>query len=74
MFSFYERASAYLAVGISPGRHGTPSENRQSPAISGSSAGFMSRKSNPAHMLDACLRDKVKLERAYGGCLGSQRR
>ena len=24
--------------------------------------------------LDACLRDTVKLERAHGGCLGSQRR
>ena len=24
--------------------------------------------------LDACLRDKAKLRRAYGGCLGSQRR
>src|ERR1700730_13981222 len=24
--------------------------------------------------LEACLRDKVKLQRAYGGCLGSQRR
>jgi hypothetical protein len=32
------------------------------------------RKSNPARELDACLRDKVKLRRAYGGCLGSQRR
>ena len=25
-------------------------------------------------VLDACLRDKAKLHRAYGGCLGSQRR
>jgi hypothetical protein len=32
------------------------------------------RNSNPACELDACLRDKVKLRRAYGGCLGSQRR
>ena len=24
--------------------------------------------------LEACLRDKAKLQRAYGGCLGSQRR
>ena len=32
------------------------------------------RKSNPACELDACLRDTVKLERAHGGCLGSQRR
>ena len=26
------------------------------------------------HELDACLRDTVKLRRAHGGCLGSQRR
>ena len=32
------------------------------------------RSSNPARELDACLRDKVKLRRAYGECLGSQRR
>src|SRR5271165_6487204 len=34
----------------------------------------MFRKSNPVRELGACLRDKVKLQRAYGGCLGSQRR
>ena len=32
------------------------------------------RESNPGCELDACLRDMVKLRRAYGGCLGSQRR
>ena len=32
------------------------------------------RSSNPACELDACLRDTVKLRRAYGECLGSQRR
>ena len=32
------------------------------------------RESNPGCELDACLRDMVKLQRAYGGCLGSQRR
>jgi hypothetical protein len=36
--------------------------------------GGSSRESNPARDLEACLRDKVKLQRAYGGCLGSQRR
>ena len=27
-----------------------------------------------ARDLDACLRDKAKLQRAYGGCLGNQKR
>jgi hypothetical protein len=40
----------------------------------GSMPSLMPRDSNPACELDACLRDKVKLRRAYGECLGSQRR
>jgi hypothetical protein len=35
------------------------------------------RKANQANArdsLNACLRDKAKLQRAYGECLGSQRR
>ena len=32
------------------------------------------RSSNPVCELDACLRGTVKLRRAHGGCLGSQRR
>jgi hypothetical protein len=32
------------------------------------------RRSDSGHQLDACLRDKVKLQRAYGGCLGDERR
>ena len=32
------------------------------------------RQSDSEYQFDACLRDKVKLQRAYGGCLGSQRR
>ena len=32
------------------------------------------RQSDSGYQFDACLRDKVKLRRAYGECLGSQRR
>jgi hypothetical protein len=31
-------------------------------------------RSESVHQLDACLRDKVKLQRAHGGCLGDERR
>jgi hypothetical protein len=30
--------------------------------------------SDSGRYLDACLRDKVKLQRAHGGCLGDERR
>ena len=42
--------------------------------VKGAHNGDDFRKSNPARELEACLRDKAKLQRAYGGCLGSQRR
>jgi hypothetical protein len=32
------------------------------------------RHSDSGHELNACLRDKVKLQRAHGGCLGDERR
>ena len=32
------------------------------------------RHSNSERELNACLRDKVKLQRAHGGCLGDKRR
>ena len=32
------------------------------------------RRSDSEHQLNACLRDKVKLRRAHGGCLGNERR
>ena len=32
------------------------------------------RQSGSGRYLDACLRDKVKLQRAHGGCLGDKRR
>ena len=32
------------------------------------------RHSNSERELNACLRDKVKLQRAHGGCLGDERR
>ena len=31
-------------------------------------------RSDSGFQLNACLRDKVKLQRAYGGCLGDKRR
>src|SRR5215831_2815247 len=36
--------------------------------------GFQLSRVESRARLEACLRDKVKLQRAYGGCLGSQRR
>ena len=32
------------------------------------------RRSDSGFQFNACLRDKVKLQRAYGGCLGDKRR
>jgi hypothetical protein len=32
------------------------------------------RQSDSERELNACLRDKVKLQRAHGGCLGNERR
>ena len=35
---------------------------------------YVARISSGAHEIDMCLRGMVKLERAYGGCLGVERR
>jgi hypothetical protein len=32
------------------------------------------RQSDSGYQFDACLRDKVKLQRAHGGCSGDERR
>ena len=32
------------------------------------------RQSDSGYQFDACLRDKVKLTRAHGGCSGNERR
>ena len=56
------------------GRKPAIQENGKYARLSSRSSERGSRESNPACELDACLRDKVKLQRAYGECLGSQRR
>ena len=40
----------------------------------GSSRELYPSRSDSGLQLNACLRDKVKLQRAYGGCLGDKRR
>jgi hypothetical protein len=35
---------------------------------------FRVRQSDSGYQFDACLRDKVKLQRAHGGCSGDERR
>ncbi len=35
---------------------------------------FRRYRSDSGRYFDACLRDKVKLQRAHGGCLGDERR
>jgi hypothetical protein len=43
-------------------------------SVEGGFAGRRDRQSDSGRYLDACLRDKVKLQRAHGGCLGDERR
>ena len=57
-------------------RHPLQASSEGCPECTNRASGQRSRDrpSDSGRYLDACLRDKVKLQRAHGGCLGDERR